>query len=587
MTVRTTLNQPATEAVSRTLQSLNDPRSAMQAGLFGEHLLSPGTLNGVVYSFTLYERGDGGNVLRVQTDNYDQPLNFNQGTKLELGSTAKLRTLACYLELVCELHSRLAGKTPEELKAVPVDPKDALSGWAVSYLMSTSDESLEAMLKAAMNRSYSASPNEAFFTGGGVHHFANFERSDNGRIVTVHEAFERSVNLVFIRLMRDIVYYRISQHPESRAVLESDASSPLRPQYLRRFANMEGRQFLKDFYHKYESQPESAWRALLAAGPRTPTRFAVIYRYVRPEDDLSKFRDVATLSVSIRPDEVNRLYSQYGPEKFNLNDEGYLAHVHPLELWLVAYLSHHPQASLQQVFDASESARQESYSWLFKKHKPAQDLRIGIILEQDAFGEIHRSWARLGFPFPRLVSSLATAIGSSGDNPEALATLAGIILNGGVWYPATRVRKLHFAEGTPMETVLEHEPAKGERVMPEAVAALLQRELIAVVEHGTGLRAHQSAVLLDGRVIPVGGKTGTGDNRIEHFGPHGSVLESKVRNRTGAFVFTIGDQFFGTVLVYAPGPNATSQKFTSSLAVQVFRDLMPALRPLLSKEFSE
>ena len=27
-----------------------------------------------------------------------------------------------------------------------------------------------------------------------------------------------------------------------------------------------------------------------------------------------------------------------------------------------------------------------------------------------------------------------------------------------------------------METILEHEPAKGERVMPEAIAALLQRE---------------------------------------------------------------------------------------------------------------
>ena len=137
-----------------------------------------------------------------------------------------------------------------------------------------------------------------------------------------------------------------------------------------------------------------------------------------------------------------------------------------------------------------------------------------------------------------------------------------------------------------METILEHEPAKGERVMLEAVAALLQREFVAVVEHGTGLRAQRSAVLLDGRVIPVGGKTGTGDNRIEHFGPHGSVLESKVRNRTGAFVFTIGDRFFGTVVVYASGPNATSQKFTSSLAVQVFRDLMPGLRPLLSSEFS-
>ncbi len=40
------------------------------------------------------------NVLRVQTDNWNQPLNINQNTRLELGSTAKLRTLINYLEIV-------------------------------------------------------------------------------------------------------------------------------------------------------------------------------------------------------------------------------------------------------------------------------------------------------------------------------------------------------------------------------------------------------------------------------------------------------------------------------------------------------
>jgi hypothetical protein len=32
----------------------------------------------VVYSFTLMERGDKVNYLRVQTDNYDQPLDINE-----------------------------------------------------------------------------------------------------------------------------------------------------------------------------------------------------------------------------------------------------------------------------------------------------------------------------------------------------------------------------------------------------------------------------------------------------------------------------------------------------------------------------
>src|SRR5207302_3819506 len=102
-----------------------------------------------------------------------------QGTKLELGSTAKLRTLACYLELVTELHARLAGKSPQELVSVKVDPEDGLSSWAVRYLAGAADRSLPEMLEAAMNRTYSGVPDEGFFTGGGLHYFSNFEPEDD------------------------------------------------------------------------------------------------------------------------------------------------------------------------------------------------------------------------------------------------------------------------------------------------------------------------------------------------------------------------------------------------------------------------
>jgi membrane peptidoglycan carboxypeptidase len=587
LAVQATLDQPVTEAVGRTLQSVSNAVPATEPRLFGKHLLNPATGGGVVYSFMLYERSNGVNLLRVQADSYKQPLNINQGTKLELGSTAKLRTLACYLELVSELHSRLAGKIAEELRGISIDAEDALSDWAVRYLTSTSDRSLPAMLEAAMNRSYSANPGETFFTGGGVHHFANFEREDSGRIVTVREAFQRSVNLAFIRLMRDIVHYRMVQNVDSRTVLDSNVLSSLRRRYLERFADMEGQEFLGQFYRKYESHRKSALTTLLSARPLTPSRFAAIYRYVRPEAGLQEFEQFAmSCSLPVRTDEMVSLYTRFGPEKFSLNDQGYLVRVHPLELWVVAYLVRHPEASLSEVLSASAPARQEAYSWLFKgSRKRAQDVRIRILLERDAFKEIHRSWAALGFPFRHLVPSFATAIGSSGDNPEALATLAGIILNGGIRYRSIQIRRLNFAEGTPMETVLEYAPAKGQRVMSEAVAAVLQRELIGVVDHGTGLRAHGSVVLNGGRIIPVGGKTGTGDNRVEQFGPHGAVFGSKVRNRTAAFVFTIGDRFFGTVLAYAHGPDAVTQSFTSSLAVQVFRELIPSLRSMLARGF--
>jgi len=88
--------------------------------------------------------------------------------------------------------------------------------------------------------------------------------------------------------------------------------------------------------------------------------------------------------------------------------------------------------------------------------------------------------------------------------------------------------------------------------------------------------------LQDGTVLPVGGKTGTGDNRFE-VAPYGSAVASRAVNRTAAFVFFIGDKYFGTVLAYVPGKNADKYDFTSALAVQVFEDIMRKALPAIEQ----
>jgi len=103
------------------------------------------------------------------------------------------------------------------------------------------------------------------------------------------------------------------------------------------------------------------------------------------------------------------------------------------------------------------------------------------------------------------------------------------------------------------------------------------------VENGTARRARGGLVTSEGTVIPLGGKTGTGDNRVKVAGPGGRWVESRATNRTAAFVFMIGDRFFGTVMVFVPGKVASEYEFTSSLAVQVFKDLQPALKPLMNR----
>ncbi|MCK9800011.1 penicillin-binding transpeptidase domain-containing protein [Pseudomonas sp. MAFF 302030] len=203
------------------------------------------------------------------------------------------------------------------------------------------------------------------------------------------------------------------------------------------------------------------------------------------------------------------------------------------------------------------------------------------MLEIEAFLDIHQRWQKVGYPFDHLVPSLATAIGSSGDRPAALAELVGTILNDGVRLPTLRIDSLHFAADTPYETRLLNDPDKGKRVMPVEVASALRSALSQVVDAGTAKRVSGSFKLPDGTALAMGGKTGTGDNRIEAIGAGGRILSSKSINRTATFVFYIGEHHFGTLTAYVPGASAQAFKFTSALPVQVLKGMAPILTPYL------
>lgn len=441
------------------------------------------------------------------------------------------------------------------------------------------------MLEAAMTRRYSASPDEAFFTGGGVQHFSNYDRKDNGRVLTVREAFRRSVNLVFIRLIRDLAHSFAFGPGGITSNLLSDPGDPLRRSYLERFADIEGRTFLRRFYARGEGQTlDEALETLIRTRYGSPMRVAMVYRCLRPEASPAEFLAfLRTHAVALSTERIEHLYRSADPSRLNLNERSYLARVHPLELWLLAYQRQHPGATLSEIIAASTRERQEVYEWLFKPtFHHAQNRRIQTLVEQDAFDRIRREWQRLGYPFPSLVPSYATAIGSSGDSPAALAELVGVILNDGVRYPSVRVEQLRFGEDTPFEMVFGSRPQPAERKLAPEVVAVVKRELFGVVQVGTGQRLARGLDLGDGRTLPVGGKTGTGDNRFavrSSAGPDPLVL-----GRTATFVFVLGDRFFGTLIAYVPGKAATGYAFTSALPVELLRRLAPALRPLLNED---
>jgi membrane peptidoglycan carboxypeptidase len=559
--VKSTFDFAVQKEVTDFLSRLRDDKVAGKLGLKESRMLDRGSAADAIFSFTLLERAGDANVVRVQTDNLEGPFNVNESGKLELGSTAKLRTLVTYLEVIAELHARYAALDPAALAQERVEPSDRLAQWALAFYRAAPDKSLRPMLEAAMQRRYAASTKERFFTGGGVHKFANFDKEDDAGFWTVAESLQKSINLPFVRLMRDVVQHFVARQPGFDRMLR-DAHDPRRREYLERFAHKEGRFFLARFYNKYRGlTPEKAFDLLASTARGWPRRYAAAFRSVYPRAAREEFTAQARLrfgSNVISTAGLQRLYDAFAPEKSSLVDRAYTAHMHPLELWLVGYLQDQTRPpTLASAIAASGAERLAVYQWLFDlRDRERQNTRLQVILEEEAFAEVHKRWQRLGFPFGALVPSYATALGSSGDRPLALAELIGIIINDGVRYPALRIRELHFGAGTPYETLLTRTPPPPERVLDPEIARVVKAALVDVATKGTAQRVKGAFTLPDGTPLVVGGKTGTGDNRFQAFGPGGKTISSKVMSRTATFVFFIGDRFFGTIVVHIPGAAA-------------------------------
>jgi membrane peptidoglycan carboxypeptidase len=588
LTIGSTLDASLQQDVTTELLKLRDPAYAKAAGLVGDKMLEHGDPRGVTYSFTLFERAAGTNRVLVQADTFDQPFDINEGVKLDLGSTAKLRTLVNYLEIITELRGKYANTAPDALRKLDIPTQNAIERWAVDYLAHTSDRSLAPMLEASLERKYSGNAGEWFTTGGGMQHFDNFEKWESTQFFTVREGFKHSVNLVYVRLMRDISRYYQHQLPSAGAQALQDGDSPQRQVYLERFADREGRLFMGRFYTKYRGKtPQEQEDVLVQSIRPTPVRLATLFRSLDPQagpDQMAAFIQAYLPGAKLDAPTVAKLYNTYSVQRFDLADRGYIAHLHPLELWLVAYLRQHPEATLAQVNQASAAERIAVYKWLLKSHrKGAQDKRIKQMLEIEAFQSIHQAWKRLGYPFESLVPSYGTAIGASADRPAALAELMGILSNDGLRMPTVRVDRLHFAAKTPYEVSLCRAPAEGERVLPPEIPQLVKTVLAEVVDGGTAKRVANTFVLPDGAPLPVGGKTGTGDNRFKTFSRGGGLISERVVSRSGAFVFYLGDRYFGTVVAYVAGPEAAKYKFTSALTTQVLKVLAPTLMRHLGK----
>ena len=518
-----------------------------------------------ILSFLLFEKVGNINYLRAQFDQFPSRFSANDSMKLELGSTAKFRVLVSYLQLIENTFNYLY-KHPNYI----IHPKDKMTLWVKEWQDKNPGGSSINILNDSMDRKFSGSAGEIFFTNGGIHKFSNFEGKGGGS-QTVRSGLINSINLVYIRIMRDIINH-ISYFGERGRIndLIFSGENKYRTEYINKFIEMEGNIFLSRFYSKYKNDKnpiktltnEFLNSSVLPIAVKIK-RVSTLFRVANPDASYIQYKKFL-YNNKLNFERSEQMYKAlYGD--FDLQDFGYLTRKHPLELWLVAHMSKNKKSSLKNIFIESKSAKKESYRWLLKDTKIiAQNKRISIILEKEAFLELTKIWNQVGYPF-NVFPSLASAIGSSGDRPIALAKLIGIIINEGKLCPMERVKTLRFGKNTPYETVLEPNK-KCEQVISSEVAAIVKDALLSVVNNGTAIRIKNTFNI-------IGGKTGTGDNH----------LGNKAVSRTGTFVFFIDNKYFGVLTTYVNGKKSSKYSFTSSLPVQILKLLAPTLKNHFNK----
>jgi len=575
--VESTIDGSLQDTATRLFRQLGDKAFVDAHGLRAERLLLTGDPQGVVYSLLLLERTASGNLLRVQADNLDRPFDINSGMKLDLGSTAKLRTLTHYLELLAGLHGELAPLGREALGRRADEARDPLTRWAAETLRKNPGLDADTFLAQALARKYPAHPYEAFFTGGGVHSFGNFDPEDNGRVLEVQQALAHSTNLVFVRLMRDLVRFHAARLPYDTQAVLADSDHPERRRMLEQMTDKESRQHLARAYARYRGlESRAVLERLLGERVHSPGHLAMLFFAWFPgADGEALLRWCDAQGHPLTADEAPKVVRAYGSEKLTLLDYGYLLGLHPLEVWSAGEMSRTPEVRWDELVARSGAPRRLASTWLLQeRQRHSQDLRVRIQTEQDAFARMTPYWRRLGFPFEQLVPSYATAIGSSADRPAALAELMGIIVNDGVRRPTSSIEALRFAPETPYHTVFQPAPGTGERVLPVPVARALRRALAEVVESGTARRVAGAFEEPGGKPIVVGGKTGSGDNRSS----------SRPVSRTATFAFYIGDRYFGIMTASVTGKAAGQYQFTSALPLAVLRVLAPAINTRQARE---
>src|SRR5690606_22378229 len=153
-----------------------------------------------------------------------------------------------------------------------------------------------------------------------------------------------------------------------------------REAYLARFADQEGAEFLRRFHREYRGlAPEQVLERVLEKARPSPASVATVLASVVPGATpalLQERLDARRVQGPRTERELEGLLERHSPAALSLPDRGFVARVHPLELWLAAALYRSPETTLGTLLADSAETRQQVYGWLFRtRNRQAQDHR--------------------------------------------------------------------------------------------------------------------------------------------------------------------------------------------------------------------
>jgi hypothetical protein len=204
--------------------------------------------------------------------------------------------------------------------------RDPITRWAVETLEAEPDVNLDAFLQLALDRKYSGNPGEAFFTGGGLHTFGNFDKAENGRIYTVREATALSVNLSYIRLMRDLVRYYEARLPYDTNAILANMDNPLRRKMLQEIADEESKTYLYQAYRSFQKKSaEEIVKTLLGKKAESDRHLAILfYAWHRGSGEEGLANWLQKFLGPLKPNQTAKLVKAYSNPRLNMSDYGHL-----------------------------------------------------------------------------------------------------------------------------------------------------------------------------------------------------------------------------------------------------------------------